>query len=72
VRTGRPPLRSGLHVLEREGEGAKMCGADVLVSKSPRCDMDGCGVWVQSVSRSLGSLVKHSDNMIGSKKTSGM
>jgi hypothetical protein len=39
VRTGRPPLRSGLHALEREGEGAKICGADVLVSKSPRCDM---------------------------------
>jgi hypothetical protein len=48
VRTGRPPLRSGLYVLEREGEGAKICGADVLVSKSPRCDVEdvgcGCGV----------------------------
>ena len=43
-----PPLRSGLHALEREAEGAKICGADVLVSKSPRCDMAdvgcGCGV----------------------------
>jgi hypothetical protein len=46
VRTGRSPLRSGLHVLEREGG----VGAECL--------------WP------LGSLVKHSGNMIGSKNTS--
>jgi hypothetical protein len=53
VRTGRPPLRSGLQFLEREEEGAKICGADLLVSKSPRCDMAdvGCGCGV-----SLGNL----------------
>jgi hypothetical protein len=51
VRTGR----SGLHALEREGEGAKICGADVLVSKSPQCDMAdvGCGCGV-----SLGHLAR--------------
>jgi hypothetical protein len=45
VRAGRPSLRRGLHALEREGEGAKICGADVLISTSPRCDMAdvGCG-----------------------------
>jgi hypothetical protein len=73
VRTGRAPLRSGLHVLEREGEGAKICGADVLVSMYvSTVRHGGCGVWVRSVYGPLGSLVNHSDNMIGSKKTPGM
>jgi hypothetical protein len=66
----RTPLRSGLYALEREGEGAKICGADVLVSKVSTVRHGGCGVWVRSVSGPLGSLVKHSDNMIGSKNTS--
>jgi hypothetical protein len=54
VRTGRPPLRSGFHVLEREGEGAKICGADVLVSKSPRCDMADVGcLWASWLGEAL-------------------
>jgi hypothetical protein len=45
VSRGLWPPRPG-----REGEGAKIYGADVLVSKSPRCDMAdvgcGCGVFL--------------------------
>jgi hypothetical protein len=49
VRTGRPPLRSGLHVRDEKEKVLKFMELTCLyVSKSPRCDMAdvgcGCGV----------------------------